>query len=952
MNQIFSPGQRISLRGNEEFIITKVENYNSSQILHTEGVSELVKGRRFVFDTNIDTNIETVDPRNTKLVPDRDTGYRKTKLYLETQLRSSAVTGKKITTGHKAAIDVADYQLTPTLKALKLPRPRLLIADTVGLGKTIEVGIALSELIKRGRGKRILVLALKSILGQFQQDIWNRFAIPLVRLDSVGIARLKSKLPLNKNPFDYYDKTIISIDTLKNNAKFRHYIEKSHWDVIVIDECHTVANKSSQRGDLANYLATKCESLLLTSATPHNGSRENFANLIRMIEPTAISKTGSFTKEDIKPYYVRRFKNDIEDAVIRSNFQDREIIRLETSLNPLEEEFLTVQQRMKFTALSDSDKTDLLFSIGIFKAYMSSPMAAKVTLERRLQKLRDMGQPSEKEQMLKRDIEKLIALLNRIIDENQDSKYSQFKKALIKLGWSGKNRDDRFVLFAERIDTLSYLYKRLKEDFDLEESRIATFSGSLSDVEQEAMIEDFGKEDSDVRILLCSDAGSQGVNLHHHCNRMFNYDVPWSIITLDQRNGRIDRYGQKKTPYIYYLVTGSADKDIKTDLHILDKLIEKENVVHEQLGDAGSVMHIYDARSEEKRVEKAIIDQDTDFLERIKKESEEFDYVGHLDFDESTPALEEEGEALIDPDFSLYDNDADYYKALFEQLLASNQLERNQFEMSEEGYLEFVYDDRISEILYDLPEEALPAKNGHIKLTSNKQTVQQSIEDARKKSGEWSEFQMMYDLHPLVRYMLTKMDASIDKGVAPAARLGDQLPANTAWFIFHGQVSNDLGQPVYSNFFVIGVDKEGAIRDEPMALDAFNERFGIDRQLYTQEITQNHLEDLEELLTDAVRIAETMYMPHKQHELELEMDKKMKDYEQQLQGWRENSLEQLEMDFEDVSMNQFQKRKKEKEMYRINNITDKTSRFFRDFTSLSNDAFLKVIAVFYNRTTS
>ena len=435
---VYTPGQRISTRS-EDFIINESIRDGENWILKVEGISELVKGQRFVFDTNIDKEIRISDPKNTVLQPDTDYGYRKTKLFIENQIRNSSVYSKYITIAQKAAFNEANFQYEPTLKAFQLPRPRILIADGVGLGKTIEAGIFLAEMIKRGKGKRIMVLALKSILAQFQQEIWNRFAIPLVRLDSDGISRIKSELPINKNPFDYYDKTIVSIDTLKNNAKYKYYIEKSRWDIIVIDECHTVANESSQRGNLAQLLSTKCESLVLLSATPHNGKKENFANLINMIEPLAIKEESNYTKQEILPYYVRRFKNDLDDRAVMDNFREREIRSIHAPLHPVEEDFLKVQQNIKFTALSQlqqeetdkngsrlTKKKDLLFAIGLFKSYMSSPEAALKSIENRITKIKESGTHHN---LVEENIEILKELkqkLEIIISGGLDTKYRAF----------------------------------------------------------------------------------------------------------------------------------------------------------------------------------------------------------------------------------------------------------------------------------------------------------------------------------------------------------------------------------------------------------------------------------------------------------------------------------------------------------------------------------------------
>ena len=604
----YAPGMRIIVRG-EEWLVKKVEtNSLENQTLHVIGLSQLVKDYESMFLVDIEDDIEIVDPAKVTLVPDNSAFFRKSKVYIESQWRGKIPTDNKMHIGNKAAMDLMSYQLEPAQMALNKTRQRILIADTVGLGKTLEAGILMSELIARGKGKRILVVTVKSMMTQFQKEMWNRFTIPLVRLDSSRIQSVRAKLPTNYNPFFYYDKTIISVDTLKNDLDYRTHLENAWWDIIVIDEAHNVAkrgDRSSQRSKLASLLANRSDTLIMLTATPHDGKGQSVASLMNMLDPTAIADEENYTKDDIEGLLIRRFKKDIQDQVSGA-FKERVITIERCAASAREEVAYDIFADMKLQM--DESRTrgkGILFKTSLEKSLFSSPAACIKSIDVRIRKLEKKYPDGDMPDIV--TLKELKAALE-LISPADFSRYTKLLKLLnsTEYGWSPSKNNDRLVIFTERIETMRYLAENLKKDLGLKDNQLEVMHGGMSDKELQRIVDEFGRAESPIRVIVASDVASEGINLHYLSHRLIHFDIPWSLMVFQQRNGRVDRYGQTEQPDIRYMLIDSDNPRIKGDARIMEILVKKEEQALKNIGDPAMLFGKFNQEEEEEETAKVI----------------------------------------------------------------------------------------------------------------------------------------------------------------------------------------------------------------------------------------------------------------------------------------------------------------------------------------------------------
>ena len=828
------PGAVVKVRGASWKVLGRSKLKYGYDEIHCRGLSGMVRDKEARFVWELEQGSTVLDPAAVQLVPDASTGLVDTKLHLAAAFRATPTTTRRPLTLGQAAIDDLSFQHLPVEKALAQDRVRLLIADDVGLGKTLEAGLITSELALRGRADRILVVTTRAMLTQFQKEFWTRFSIPLSRLDSAAIRRMRNRIPAHYNVFDQFDRSIVSIDTLKRDAQIRDAISHAYWDLIIIDEAHNAAVRknttgtNSQRAALARLLSRRTDSLLLLTATPHDGSQESFASLIEMLDPTRVPDPAKLQRSDIEDLVVRRFRSSPEVvADIGRVVPPRQLIRRAFPLSGAED---TAYQSLAELHL-DLDEEGTrgraidLFRTTLAKAIFSSPAACLETLERRIRGIENGTARGTAE-----DRDRLRALADQVgaIDTAAFSKYQDLLQLLRDLNWTGKDARDRLVIFSERIATVAWLAARLREDLGLAEAQIARVDGGSveADVRTQQVIEDFGQERSPIRILIASDMASEGLNLHFQCHRLIHFDLPWSLLRFQQRNGRIDRYGQDRPPQITYFVGESTHPKVR-QMWVLEKLVAKDEAAQAGVGDPAVFLGAGDAEGEEVVVAEAVAtglgaeafeaQMDARAAEADTHQSLDDEFAA-LFGDYATPAPVRAGPMRVEdaPPPRLYPDTFSYASAMLERLAApSEQLfdepptisapermirmrlpddmrARDGFGYASEGAVDSRY----------MPEEAV-GPGQRIELTDQAKVITRAIEVAKMQERAWPTVQYLWDGHPILEWFKDRASTFFPEHAAPVVSLEGRLRPGEVAVLLHGAIPNANGAPVVDRWAVV-----------------------------------------------------------------------------------------------------------------------------------------------------
>lgn len=611
------PGTEVHARG-LRWVVAHTEDLGQQTLLRLRGSEGAVQGMEF----DVLHPFEEVEPVVAELRPERASPKPNWVVYHQAFLLDQALAGDGLVAAQPGRLRLEPYQMVPVLRAIRLSRVRLLLADGVGLGKTVQAGLVLTELIARRMAHRILLVTPSGpLLEQWVTEMLQRFGLRFERVDNTKLNQVRRSTELGANPFDSIPLAIASIDFLKQE-RVLEMLERATYDVVVIDEAHhcmeggsNVENReNSLRRRLAQTLASRCDALILATATPHDGHDRSFASLCELLDPSLVDGRGCLRTERYRQHVVRRLKSHVRNPatgepmfrerrvepvpVLPSDAQHAAFIELQKGLVAL------VAPELR-RAFRNRRYHDVLAFIALLKRSVSTARACVQTLSavasrfeglldqaeedreaarQRLSSLRELqrkidqfGSLSAEEETEQKNLE-IEEIAQKLAETERQSRagrrtverlasLSESLEALLKLGPEAQSQDPKLdevllqiaeirrgepganvLIYTEYTDSQGALMEKLRSA-GLE--GVLSMNGEDSEEERSRITNSFRSEQD--LVLVSTDAAAEGLNLHQRCHHLLHLELPFNPNRLEQRNGRIDRFGQVYEPVVRYL---------------------------------------------------------------------------------------------------------------------------------------------------------------------------------------------------------------------------------------------------------------------------------------------------------------------------------------------------------------------------------------------------------------
>ena len=511
---------------------------------------------------------------------------------------------KTLLSPYRSGIQIEDYQLDPVVRAIQMPRANLLIADDVGLGKTIEAGLVIQEFVSRHRARTVLIVVPAPLQIKWRDEMREKFGLEFKIVDREMFQDLRRRRGIHVNPWTHYPRLITSIDFLKRQRPMQLFREvlppdglpryPRTFDILVVDEAHNCAPSGtgryaidSDRTNLIRTISPHFEHRLFLTATPHNGYQESFSALLELIDNQRFAVGVTPDRKQLESIMVRRLKSELAEKPDGTRrFPRRSPIALEVEYSKDEKDahqLLSDYAKKLRTGLSaESQKIASDFVTKLLKKRLfSSPIAFLNTLVKHGESLRktikkDLASlkyaPDDEydnDEEYEEDLISAVESASHDIKQN----YEALKDDITRLkSWAeqyrgkpdGKGRalidwlksnikpkgewsDRRVIIFTEYRDTQKWIELLLYTNGLFDEGRVSTIYGGLEEEHREKIKAAFQAEpdQAPVRILLATDAASEGIDLQNHCADLIHFEIPWNPNRMEQRNGRIDRHGQR-----------------------------------------------------------------------------------------------------------------------------------------------------------------------------------------------------------------------------------------------------------------------------------------------------------------------------------------------------------------------------------------------------------------------